>query len=309
MTASGSLATLSVAELLQIAALSRKRGTLRLRFSTGRRIVVYVHDGNLGGLTDTARTWHLGDLLASTGRLADDERKRLLIDARLRGKRLGQLLVERGHVSRDELEGLLRRLILHSLLYAVENESQGEFELEVGHVQATSVTFPIADFLIEISSCIDEFARLRAELGAGSGAIALEPGLDLADTLHRLSYRQVQVVAQVDGRKTPMQSRGGRRPLTGRDPRAAGRARRRGTDRVGELGRKQARPSVGRYRPPPPPRTRGGAGSPALTDRPGSVCYTAGEAAASGTWGCSGCGAVLWRGQRRLGRGTFAGRI
>lgn len=205
MTASGSLATLSVAELLQIAALSRKRGALRLRFAGGRRIVVYVHDGNLGGLTDTARSWHLGDLLASTGRLGDEERKRLLIDARLRGKRLGQLLVERGHLSRDELEELLRRLILHSLLYAVENESQGEFELEVGQVQGTSVTFPIADFLIEISSCIDEFARLRGELGPGSGAIALEPGLDLADALHRLSYRQVQVLAQVDGRKTPMQ--------------------------------------------------------------------------------------------------------
>lgn len=208
MTASGSLATLGVAELLQMAALFRKRGALRLYFPTGRRIVVYVHDGNLGGLTDTARRWHLGDLLASSGRLDDEDRKRLLIDARLRGKRLGQLLVEEGHLSRDDLEGLLRRLILHSLLYAVENENQGEFELEVGQVHDTSVTFPIADFLIEISSCIDEFQRLRGELGAGSGAIALEPGLDLAGALHTLSYRQVQVLAQVDGCKTPMQIAG-----------------------------------------------------------------------------------------------------
>ena len=205
MAAQGSLGTLSVAELLQIAALFRKVGYLRLEFTSGRTIVVYVQDGKLSGVTDTGRVWQLGDLVASMGLLREEDKRRLLIRSHERGIRLGQLLLEEGYLSREEMERVLRRLMLQSLLYAVENESDGEFVLQLATVYGTSVTFPINDFLIEITSSVDELQRLRAALGPGSGALAIEPGLDLADTLRALSYRQVQALAHVDGEKTPME--------------------------------------------------------------------------------------------------------
>lgn len=203
MAAYGSLGTLGVAELLQIAALFRKVGFVRLDFAGGRTIVVYVQDGNLSGVTDTGRVWQLGELVASMGLLGETDKRRLLALSHERGVRLGQLLLEEGLLSRHEMERVLRRLMLQSLLYAVEHEEEGEFLLQLSAVYGTSVTFPIHDFLIEITSCIDELQRLRAVLGPGAGPVTIEPGLDLADTLRALSYRQVQVLAHVDGEKTP----------------------------------------------------------------------------------------------------------
>jgi len=205
MPAYGSLATIGVAELLQIAALFRKMGSLRLLFPDGRVITVYVQDGNLSGLTDTGRVWQLGDLLGRLGRLSELDKQRLVTDGKIRGKRLGQLLLDEGYVSRSEMEDVLRRLIMQSLLFAVENEGSGEFEFTLGAVSQTSVQFPITDFLLEIISSVDGYRHLLEILGSGEGGLGLEPGIDLSVTARALPYRQVQVLAHVDGEKTPME--------------------------------------------------------------------------------------------------------
>ena len=80
MAAQGSLTTLGVVELLQIAALFRKMGSLRLVFGNGRTIIVYFQDSYLSGLTDSGRVWQLGDLLEQLGRVGVDEKRRLLGD-------------------------------------------------------------------------------------------------------------------------------------------------------------------------------------------------------------------------------------
>lgn len=205
MPAYGSLATIGVAELLQIAALFRKMGSLRLLLPGDRIITVYVQDGNLSGLTDSGRVWQLGDLLSRLGRLSELDKQRLVTDAKIRDKRLGQLLLEEGYVSRGEMEDVLRRLIMQSLLFAVENEESGEFEFILGAVSQTSVQFPITDFLMEIISSVDGYRHLLEILGSGEGGLALEPGMDLSVTAQALPYRQVQVLAHVDGEKTPME--------------------------------------------------------------------------------------------------------
>ena len=205
MPAYGSLATIGVAELLQIAALFRKMGSIRLLLPGGRIITVYVQDGSLSGLTDTGRVWQLGDLLGRLGRLSELDTQRLVTDSKVRGRRLGQLLLDEGYVSRGEMEDVLRRLIMQSLLFAVENEESGEFEFTLGAVSQTSVQFPITDFLMEIISSVDGYRHLLEILGSGEGGLALEPGIDLSITADALPYRQVQVLAHVDGEKTPME--------------------------------------------------------------------------------------------------------
>lgn len=204
MAAQGSLTTLGVVELLQIAALFRKMGSLRLVFGNGRTIIVYFQDSHLSGLTDSGRVWQLGDLLEQLGRVGVDEKRRLLATSKVRGKRLGQLLLEEGYVSRKEMEDVLRRLILQSLLFAVENESAGGFELVLGAVSQTTVMFPVTDFLIELTSAVDELQRLRGLLGPHGSVLCIDPDRDLVSTYRALSYRLVQVLAHVDGEKTPM---------------------------------------------------------------------------------------------------------
>jgi Domain of unknown function (DUF4388) len=204
MAAQGSLTTLGVVELLQIAALFRKMGSLRLTFSNGRTIIIYFQDGFLSGLTDSGRVWQLGDLLEQLGRVGVDEKRRLLAMSKVRGKRLGQLLLEEGYVSREEMESVLRRLILQSLLFAIENEEAGGFEMVLGAVSHTTVMFPITDFLIELTSAVDELHRLHGLLGPQRSTLVIDPDRDFASTYRALSYRLVQVLAHVDGGKTPM---------------------------------------------------------------------------------------------------------
>lgn len=204
MAATGSLSTLGVAELLQVASLFRKMGSIRLLFPGQRVITVYFQDGDLSGLTDSGRVWQLGDLLASLGRINEVEKQRLLTECKTRGRRLGQLLVEQGRITKQEMEGVLKRLTMQSLLFAVENESTGGFEMNLGAVSHTTVMFPMTDFLIEITSAVDELERLRALLGPGEGALWVAADVGEDDVLSGLPYRKVQVMAHVDGHKTPM---------------------------------------------------------------------------------------------------------
>lgn len=204
MSATGSLSTLGIVELLQIAGLFRKMGSLRLLFPGQRVITAYFQDGHLSGLTDSGRVWQLGDLLTSLGRLEEVDKQRLLTEAKTRGKRLGQLVIDHGFYTKVEMEGILRRLIMQSLLFAVENEAKGGFEMHLGAVSQTTVMFPVTDFLIELTSAVDELDRLRAVLGPGEGALRVIAEVDESDTLRDLPYRKVQVLAHIDGEKTPM---------------------------------------------------------------------------------------------------------
>jgi hypothetical protein len=204
MSASGSLETIRLAELLQVAALFRKMGSIRLLFPGGRTITVYVQNGDLSGLSDTGRVWQLGDLFASLGRITQVDKQRLLTECTTRGKRLGQLMVEEGYVDKEEMQQVLRKLIMQSLLFAVENERSGTFEVHLGAVSQTTMMFPITDFLIELTSAVDELERLRAILGPGGQALYVSAEGDEASVLHDLPYRMVEVLAHVDGEKSPM---------------------------------------------------------------------------------------------------------
>ena len=81
---------------------------------------------------------------------------------------------------------MLRRLILQSLLFAVENESAGGFELLLGAVSQTTVMFPITDFLIELTSAVDELQRLRGLLGPHGSVLCIDSDRDLASTYRAL---------------------------------------------------------------------------------------------------------------------------
>jgi hypothetical protein len=205
MSVQGSLATLGVVELLQIVALFRKRGALCLTFPAERCIAVFFDDGNLSGLSDNGRVWHLGDLLACLGRLSPVDKRRMLRESRRAGKRLGQLLLEEGYLSRQEMVYFLRGLIMQSLLFSIENQHEGRFELMLGPVWDTSMTFPIQDFLMELASAVDELENLRNRLGPGGGRLALLDDTDLSLGLKEMTYRRAQVLAHLTERKTPME--------------------------------------------------------------------------------------------------------
>jgi len=203
--AEGSLENVGVDSLLKIAAAFQTAGYLQLYLPGPRVVNAHFAEGCLTSLTDTGRVWRLGDLLGCLGRLSDDDREHLLTESEARGVTLGRLVLDDEYLPSAEVETLLRRLAMHSLLLAMENQSAGTFRMGLEENFRPTVMLPVSDFVRELGSAGVQLERLRGLLGRWGGSLSATQDLAPMRGGEAPDYRQVQVFAQVDGEKTPME--------------------------------------------------------------------------------------------------------
>jgi hypothetical protein len=173
----GNLSTMSVSDLLQFLATSRKSG--RLRFDRGKLIKeVYLENGLIIGANSNDPKEYLGQLLIHYGKLDEPQLRAALQVQRESGGRLGEILVSEGVLPEAEVLQILRIRTLdiiydlflweeaHFELY--DNEKPPDYFIRI-EVQTTKV---IMDGIYRI----DEWRRYRTlipsdrallELGAG----------------------------------------------------------------------------------------------------------------------------------------------
>lgn len=173
----GNLSTMSVSDLLQFLAVSRKTGMLRLDRA---KIVkqIYFEDGLIVGANSNDPKEYLGQLLIHYGKLDESQLRTALEVQREAGGRLGEILVSTGVLPQQEVLEVLRIRTLdiiyelflwedaHFELY--DNERPPDYFVRI-EVQPTKV---IMDGVYRI----DEWKRYRTlipsdrallELGAG----------------------------------------------------------------------------------------------------------------------------------------------
>lgn len=173
----GNLSTMSVSDLLQFLAVSRKTGMLR--FDRAKIVKqVYFEDGIIVGANGNDPKEYLGQLMIHYGKLDESQLKAALEIQREGGGRLGEILVSTGVLSQEDVLQILRIRTLdiiyelflwedaHFELY--DNERPPDFFVRI-EVQPTKV---IMDGVYRI----DEWKRYRTlipsdrallELGAG----------------------------------------------------------------------------------------------------------------------------------------------
>lgn len=173
----GNLSTMSVSDLLQFLAVSRKTGMLR--FDRAKIVKqIYFEDGLIVGANSNDPKEYLGQLLIHYAKLDEGQLKAALEIQRAAGGRLGEILVSTGVLPQEEVLQILRIRTLdiiyelflwedaHFELY--DNERPPEFFVRI-EVQPTKV---IMDGVYRI----DEWKRYRTlipsdrailELGAG----------------------------------------------------------------------------------------------------------------------------------------------
>lgn len=173
----GNLSTMSVSDLLQFLATSRKSG--RLRFDRGKLIKeVYLENGLIIGANSNDPKEYLGQLLIHYGKLDESQLRAALQVQREKGGRLGEILASEGVLPETEVLQILRIRTLdiiydlflweeaHFELY--DNEKPPDYFIRI-EVQTTKV---IMDGIYRI----DEWRRYRElipsdrallELGAG----------------------------------------------------------------------------------------------------------------------------------------------
>ncbi len=204
----GSLAALTVPEVVQFVFTSLKTGVLLLSFGGDRgtpdrpeqlrRKSIYFRDGQVVFASSSDPADRLGSVLVRAGLLSaqDLERCTPLVRA---SRPLGQVLVDEGILSSGQLyEGITMQV--REILLGAFVEAAGRFAfLEGPHDERNAVKLPerTRDLLLEGMKRVEEAERLAAELG-GRDAV-LSAGSGIGEGRDALEARLLEAV---DGRRS-----------------------------------------------------------------------------------------------------------
>lgn len=207
----GSLAALTVPEVVQFVFTSLKTGVLLLSFGREedraaagdrpdqlRRKSVYFRDGQVVFASSSDPADRLGHVLVRAGLIAFEDLERCSPLVR-GGRPLGQVLVDEGLLSSAQLYGGITLQVREILLDAFV-ETVGTFAfLEGPHDERNAVKLPerMRDLLLEGMKRVEEAERLVAELGGRDAVLSrADPAGDVPGPF------EARLVEAVDGRRT-----------------------------------------------------------------------------------------------------------
>ncbi len=193
MALRGDLKDFSLPDVFQLITLSRKTGVLRIRGVADATGSVWFRDGEV---FFAQSNWHhepLGERLVTARKITPHAlEKALMIQAAEPegGRRLGQILVDEGHITEKVLEAFVQEQIQDTIFDLMRWEA-GEFDFEllpeVVH-EDIGLTVSIENVIMEGSRRLEEWARIRKKVpsmdvvfkmatapGEGTFEISLKP--------------------------------------------------------------------------------------------------------------------------------------
>lgn len=202
MAIKGNLKEASLPDVLQLLAMGQKTGCLALadRSNFG---YVYFDRGRITYASIVNRRDRLGDLLVKNGLLgADDLAAGIEEQGRDPASRLGEILIRRGSITREQLEQYIR-VQIEEAVYYLFTWTQGSFNFEPEqHPEegALLVSINPENLLLEGARRIDEWSLIEKKI----------PSLDLIFDLDRsrpmegveLSDEQRKILPLVDGARS-----------------------------------------------------------------------------------------------------------
>lgn len=193
MAIQGTLKTMSLTDLLQFLAASRKSGTLKFdRNNISKQ--VYFENGLIVGSKSNDPREYLGQVLLHYGKVDEGQLQAVREVQRTSGARLGEVLVQQGFLTEEEVLEILKTRTLDAI-YDLFVWNEGEFEfyddeplpsdLIVTEVEPTTV-------IMEGIYRLDELARYRTLVPSDRSIIELGPGwtssLKLGKEYRRILY-------------------------------------------------------------------------------------------------------------------------
>ena len=165
---------------------------------------IFIQDGAIIFATSTDRADSLGAYLRRTNRITSSE-LRVSAESLLtaQGKRHGQLLVEMGVLSEDQLYGLVTDQV-RSILYSVFEWDRGEVTFEVGRYRAEELirlNIPAEQCLLEGIKLLQDARRVVSRLGPSW--TVFERTKQVPDPVEiPLSTAELRFLEQIDGERT-----------------------------------------------------------------------------------------------------------
>jgi hypothetical protein len=196
MAISGDLSTMSLPDLLQWAGMNRKTGTLELtRNNYSRRIVFEA--GRIVACSSDYPPFLLGQFLIARGKITRDQLREALERQEQTGRYLGECLGEMDLVGPEEIQSLLAAKARESIYGVFEwDDATFRFDEKVstGH-HTTAVDLGVEDVLLEGVHRRDELQRIRGVFRS-SGVVLERTGKQIPRGVrnHPLAGRLVDLV-------------------------------------------------------------------------------------------------------------------
>jgi Domain of unknown function (DUF4388) len=176
----GKISDFGIPEIFQLVASQGKSGALTI-LGEERQTVFLFTDGKIVDVQPDrrlARSGLLGNMLVDAGCLTEEELRWLLAQQEQGGKKLGEILVEKGKISREVLSRYLYLQIKESLYHALMIK-EGEYQFELFAIRPPSwMSTPLrADVLMmEGVQFLDEYPRIREKFPAGKFSVYEKKG-------------------------------------------------------------------------------------------------------------------------------------
>jgi hypothetical protein len=207
MAIEGPLRELGIHDVFQLLDLSRKTGMLRvtseLRDDEG---IVIFEAGRVVQASVRSNPMSLEEMLLRSGRVTetDLERARAMRSGSVRGRGLGEYLVQCGALSRKELERQMR-LQIESVVFELMSWREGFFsfeELAAEDLPATpDIHVSTESLLMEGARRIDEWSRIADKIPSLTVVPTLAPVDDAHPTQIDLLPDEWEVLTMIDGKR------------------------------------------------------------------------------------------------------------
>ena len=198
----GTLDDFSLPEIFRLTSHVKKTGRLEVerRNGSGR---VYFRDGEVYYAESTKSKEQLGRKLMRSGRVTEEQLRDAIDENEATGKRVGEILVERGAVEVEQIEWAVRSQIEDAVfdllrwdLGAFVWEPDVETEVEV------PLTVTVDNLIIEASRRLDEISQIRRQIESPEVVLAMAPRPPEGAHQINITPEEWQVLVLVDGHRS-----------------------------------------------------------------------------------------------------------
>lgn len=204
MAIEGSLADVGLADICQLLAMGRKTGCLSVTHRSNFGYV-YFGEGRVTHASVLNRPDRLGDLLVKNGVIEpSDLDEAVATQATESGKRLGQILVERESLSREDLNRFIT-IQIEEAVYHLFAWTEGGFHFNPDQLPdddpALKISINTESLLLEGARRVDEWSQIEKKIPSMDIVFSLERDPD-GDEDVELTEVQRKVLPLIDGEQT-----------------------------------------------------------------------------------------------------------
>lgn len=198
----GSLQSFRLFDILSFLQLSKKTGTLSVEDAT-RKATLFFEAGALRFATTDQKHLRVGAILSTRKRLSAAQLQQVEALRALEAEQFGQLAVQRGFITNDELRDVLK-IQVSEIVYDCFGWSEGQFRFDEEMIlpgYAVTISVDLSNLIMEGSRRIEESERCRQLLPDGDVVFRVTPNPENQDRIN-LSLVEWKVLFKIDGQKT-----------------------------------------------------------------------------------------------------------